>query len=100
MTLADPWFRCISFIRALQCWIRLAPQGFSFKDHGDDIGTDMSEEKGPSKKDGTEETAVPFDPSKAAKAIAAGKPVKQGNVFVEYNLYDINRPLPAEGWGT
>ncbi|KAL6726278.1 hypothetical protein Aduo_008266 [Ancylostoma duodenale] len=63
--------------------------GFSFKDHGDDIGTDMSEEKGPNTKpDLPSEEASPFDPLKVAKVIAFEEKFDQNRGFGEnLNLY-------------
>ncbi|KAK6742422.1 hypothetical protein RB195_009973 [Necator americanus] len=51
--------------------------GFSFKDHGDDIGTDMSEEKGPQSKPEEENTAKaqkPFDVEKVVKTLTFEDP--------------------------
>ncbi|CAJ0598338.1 unnamed protein product [Cylicocyclus nassatus] len=64
-------------------------QGFSFKDHGDDIGTDMSEEKGPSKKEESK-TAVPFNATMAAKVVEPGVLRTQGSTNTE-NLYEVVR---------
>ncbi|EYC35145.1 hypothetical protein Y032_1134g3666, partial [Ancylostoma ceylanicum] len=63
--------------------------GFSFKDHGDDIGTDMSEEKGPNTKPEFQSDELgPFDPSKVARVIAFEEKFDQKRAFGEdFNLY-------------